>query len=77
MIIAYKLKWTPIAREDYASLLLFIETNYGRDKVLNFLEKTENILQRILEFPRIYPISNQRKNIRKAVISKQTSLYYA
>ena len=74
--MAYKLKWTPIAKEDYASVLLFIEANYGRDKALIFLEKTENILLRILKFPRIYPISNKRKKIRKAIISKQSSLYY-
>jgi plasmid stabilization system protein ParE len=72
----YVLRWTPIAREDYALILGFIETDFGSDKALVFLEKTEKILDRILDFPSIYPISSKRKNVRKAVITKQTSLFY-
>lgn len=70
------LKWTPIAREDYALILGFIESNFGSDTALIFLEKTEKVLDRILEFPSIYPVSSKRKNVRKAVITKQISLFY-
>lgn len=68
--------WTPIAREDYASILAFLELHYGTNNAIAFLDKTESIFQQILKFPSMYAVSIKKKKIRKVVVTKQTSFLY-
>jgi len=68
--------WAPTAEEDYAAILDYIETAFGTDAALHFLDKTEEIVAHIGVFPEMYPTSMIRPGIRKAVISPQTALLY-
>jgi plasmid stabilization system protein ParE len=68
--------WSPAAKEEYAELLAFIESHFGTDAALAMLDKTDAVVEIITAFPMAYPASSMRPDIRKAVISEQTSLLY-
>ncbi|MCB9039339.1 MAG: type II toxin-antitoxin system RelE/ParE family toxin [Lewinellaceae bacterium] len=68
--------WAPSAKDDYAALLEYVEQHFGLDAALELLDTTEKLLEEIAAFPNMFPPSDTRKDIRKAVISKQTSLFY-
>ena len=74
--MSFPVIWAPSAKEDYAALLEYVEKNFGLDAALELLDNTEKLLEEIAAFPSMFPASDKRKDIRKAVISKQTSLFY-
>lgn len=70
-----KIQWSSYAKEEYAQILKYIESEYGLDSALKFMDSTDKILDTIALFPGTFPIS-EFEQIRKATISKQTSLFY-
>ncbi len=68
--------WSPSAKEEFAGLLAYIESEFGTDAALNFLDATEAIITRIATFPVAFPSSDLRPDLHKAVIVAQTSLIY-
>lgn len=72
----YQVYWTDFAKEDYANILNFLQSDYGVDTALKFLDKTEKIVTQIERFPFSFPTSSLNVRIRRAVINKNTSLVY-
>ncbi|MEM8525685.1 MAG: type II toxin-antitoxin system RelE/ParE family toxin [Bacteroidota bacterium] len=68
--------WSPTSKDEYAELLGYIELEFGLEAALKFLDKTEAIIETIETFPSSFPASEVKPEIRKAVITKQTSLLY-
>lgn len=67
--------WTDYAIETFDLTLDFINENWGEKITQRFVRKTEKTIQHISYFPYSFRSSLQR-TVRKAVISKQTSLFY-
>ena len=63
-----KVIWTPLAQEEYADILQYIDNKFGLDTTLQFLEKAEVTIQRIQEFPKLFPISRKSKIVRKTTL---------
>ena len=70
------IKWSPASKDEFADLLNYVETQFGLDAALKLLDKTEMVLDSISGQPEMYPASEKFPSIRKAVITKQTSLLY-
>ena len=68
--------WSPNAEEDYAELLAYLDSEYGYELALSFMDKLDSVVSNIQRFPKMYPQA-KRKRYRKAVLSKQTSLIYS
>ncbi|MCF8247236.1 MAG: type II toxin-antitoxin system RelE/ParE family toxin [Saprospiraceae bacterium] len=68
--------WSPASKDEFAELLQYVEVNFGLDATLKLLETTDKVLEGISEHPALFPASNKVPSIRKAVITKQTSLFY-
>ncbi|MEN0047751.1 MAG: type II toxin-antitoxin system RelE/ParE family toxin [Bacteroidota bacterium] len=68
--------WSPASKDEYAELLSYIESELGLEAALKFLDKTEMVIKTIETFPLSFPTSEVKPEIRKAVITKQTSLLY-
>jgi plasmid stabilization system protein ParE len=68
--------WSPASREEYAEILQYVDNEFGTDAALKVMDKIEATVEHIAAFPRAYPFSDIRPDIRKAVISRQTSLLY-
>jgi plasmid stabilization system protein ParE len=74
--MSYTIVWSPIAKDEYAQLLIYIESNFGVEAALEMLDRTNSIIDAISTFPNSFPASETKPSIRKAVITKQTSLLY-
>ena len=70
------IKWTLVARERYREILAYIQDGWGMDKAIEFIDKTDVILDNISEYPNMYPVSKKDKRLRKAVITKRASVIY-
>ncbi len=70
------IKWSPASKDEFAELLEYVETQFGLDAALKLLDKTDRVLDGISEHPAMFPASGASPAIRKAVITKQTSLFY-
>jgi len=68
--------WSPYAKDDLADTLEYVEESFGTDAALKLVEAIDKTVNLIAEFPQMYPRSNNRPTLRKAVITKQTSLIY-
>ena len=73
--MSFAISWSELAKEKYAETLQYIESEYGLEAALKFMDATDNVLASISMFPKIFSLTDY-KNLRRAVITKQTSLYY-
>ncbi len=69
-----KEQWSKEAEAKLNEILLYLVTNWTEREALKFLLKTERVVLLITKRPLIYPIF--KNDVRKAVLSKQTTLYY-
>ena len=64
------------AKLEYKNILLYLIKDFGLDKAIQIDELFEKIIFQISINPGMYPVFNSKRNIRRCVISSQTSLYY-
>ncbi len=67
--------WSPTAKQEFSNLLEYVESAFGLDAAVKVLDQTDLVLNGIAAFPEMFPKSTF-KNVRKASISKHTSLIY-
>jgi plasmid stabilization system protein ParE len=72
----FKVQWSERAKSEFADLLTYLDKSYGADVALRVLEKTEQLTDSLCNFPLAFPISDKFSGVRKAVITKQSSLLY-
>jgi plasmid stabilization system protein ParE len=68
--------WSPRATEEYLDLIDYLLNKWGEKVTRKLIERIQDVLEVISERPEIYPATSKRENIRRCVVSKQTSLYY-
>jgi plasmid stabilization system protein ParE len=74
--MAYHIESTRRAEEEYEGIVNYIATEFGYDKALEVEEDYFRIIQQIAINPFLFSFYNKKKNVRKCVISAQTTLYY-
>lgn len=74
--MSLKVIWSPASKEEYAVILGYVEDNFSIDAALKLLDKTDAVINGIALFPTMFPSSKQRKEVRKAIITKHLSVYY-
>ena len=73
----YKLFWTDEAVNNLEDILNYLLSEWSQKEVDNFKQKLSKQLDLILMYPKMFPSSVYKPGLRKAVLSKQTSVYYA
>ena len=71
----YTVVWSAEAEATYADVLAFLEEHWSEKQVFRFIERSEEVISLVAKNPMMYPHSKTR-NIHRAVVSKQISLYY-
>jgi len=74
--MSLKILSTPNSDETFIAIYDFIEVRFGKKAADKFLNKTEVVVELIAEHPLMYKATSIDDNVRMAVISKQTSLFY-
>ena len=70
------IEWSPRSKNDYLKLLEHLQEEWGEKVVKKFNGRLQTVLKTIASTPRLYPASSRMKDVRRCVVSKQTSLYY-
>lgn len=68
--------WSPLAEEDFANILQYLDNNWGSKVALHFVNLTDNFTRQIAIHPALFPLIDNQNSIRKCVITKHNSLYY-
>ncbi|MFI5136982.1 MAG: type II toxin-antitoxin system RelE/ParE family toxin [Sphingobacteriales bacterium] len=68
--------YTPRSKETLESVYNFIQNKFGINSADRFVARAETIVSLIAENPFMYKASSIDKNVRIALLSKQTSLFY-
>ena len=71
-----KIRYSIRARQEELALLEYLVENFGRKKAKEVYDRIEKVLDEISKMPELFPASKKIKNVRKCVLSKQTSIYY-
>jgi plasmid stabilization system protein ParE len=72
----YQIRWTDESIQNLENILDYIKITWTENEVNNFKSKLSYQLKIIQRFPMIFPASEYNSRLRKAVMSKQTSLFY-
>ena len=72
----YKVFWTDEAIRNLESILDYLNKNWTQREVDNFRKKLGKQIDLIEKNPKLFPISNLNRRLRKAVLSKQTTIFY-
>jgi plasmid stabilization system protein ParE len=72
----YKIYWTDEAINNLESILDYLKENWTQREIDNFKEILGKQIELIENNPRLFPISKYNNRLRKAVLSKQTTIFY-
>jgi plasmid stabilization system protein ParE len=72
----FEVRYSPRANSEYEEILDYISQKFGLSVALKVYIHFEEIIDQIAINPLLYPYSNKAKNLRRCVISHQTTLYY-
>src|SRR5690606_26380772 len=71
-----KAKWTPTTKLTYFKVIGYLEENWTKREMLNFVNDVERVLKQLSKDPYMFkPLRNQ-KNVRKGLITKHNAIYY-
>ena len=73
--MAYKVRWTKEANETFDKIIEYLENRWTDREIVNFVNKTNQVLKQISEQPEMFKPSFKMK-IRMGIITKQTSIFY-
>lgn len=74
--MGFKVLWTNEAVENLEDILQYLESIFSHKEVAIFKAKLNSLIQLISKTPTLFPLSEHNNRFRKAVLSKQTTLYY-
>jgi len=73
--MAFKVVWTLEASESLDQIVCYLEQNWSEKEIVTFIQKANRVILLISKQPHLFNISEKR-NIRKAFISRNNSLFY-
>ena len=68
--------WSSKARMTYFGILDYLEKNWAKKEIVQFIQKTEIVVRAIKRNPEIFPRSLKQTEIRKAIVDKNNSIFY-
>jgi len=68
--------WSEKARITYFKVMDYLQENWTRKEMIQFSNKTEIVIKAITKNPLMFISSSRHRNIHKAIIDKNNSLFY-
>ena len=72
----YKVFWSDESLDNLESILSYLEEEWTEKEITKFKKKLDKQIHLISSNPKIFPISEFQPRLRKAVLSKQTTVFY-
>ena len=74
--MALKIQWTKKAEKSFDKIVEYLEEEWSEASAKKFVRKTNKLLSRIAENPEICPAIEDKEEVRKGVVTMQTSVFY-
>jgi len=68
--------WTYEALKNASSVKAYLSENFSSKEIQNFYSLLSAFENAVLLFPKLYPQTNKKAKIRRAVLSKEISVFY-
>ena len=68
--------WSKNAQITFEAIVNYLEIDFGVTTAKKFIAKADGQIKMIAKFPKMHKAVSVKNSVRKAVISKQCSLYY-
>jgi len=75
--VSFSIIWTDKAMAGSTEIKLYLRYYFSETEIDNYLKLLESFEKIILSFPQLYPLSGKNKKVRRAVLSKQLSVFYS
>lgn len=72
----YKITWSDEAQKNLKTIIHYLESNWTEKELKQFAKRLDKTLNIIHKNPTIYPIIYLPTNVRRCILSKQTTIYY-
>ena len=72
----FKVFWTDEAIKNLQSIMDYLDCQWTQREIDNFKKKLAKQIELIETNPRLFPVSEYNPRLRKAVLSKQTTIFY-
>ncbi|HSM47087.1 MAG TPA: type II toxin-antitoxin system RelE/ParE family toxin [Draconibacterium sp.] len=73
--MALNVRWTSESEDTFSDIINYLEQEWTEKEIRKFAQKTQKIILQIAKNPKMYKATG-KEEIRRAVITKQTSLFY-
>jgi plasmid stabilization system protein ParE len=74
--MSYPIRYSTRSYLEYEEILDYVSNNFGVAIAIKVDTYFEEVIDQISINPFLYPYSEKKKNLRRCVISPQTTLYY-
>lgn len=72
----YEVEFTERAKKDYERIIEYLLTNWNQSVAKQFILDIDKEIVRIKTFPFAFPVSYQKKDVRRCVMSNINTIYY-
>jgi plasmid stabilization system protein ParE len=74
--MSYQVRYSTLAYMEYEDILDYVFKHFGADTALKVDQHFEKVIDYIALNPLLFPLSERKTNLRRCVISPQTTLFY-
>lgn len=74
--MTFLVKLTDEAKQNYTQIKYYLTQEFGENVVRDFAQRLEHCFSLIGKNPHLFPIFDEKLDIRRAVLSKEVSIYY-
>ena len=68
--------WTSRATHDLEKIIFYLKSNWSENEIISFINKLNKAVYLISYSPKLFTLTNYKKNLRRCVLTKQTTIYY-
>ena len=72
----YKIIWTDESLKGLKSILDYLEEKWTKREIKKFAKLLDKQIGLIQKNPKLFPLSSRSNELRRSVLSKQTTIYY-
>lgn len=72
----FEIEWTSEAEQNLHAIFDYLEATWSDREISNFAHNLESYLHTISLNPTTFPYYHKEKNVRRCVLSPQTTIYY-
>lgn len=74
--MAIEIKWTKEAEESFETNIAYLEKEWTGKEITKFITQTEDIINRLSQYPEAYPPGIKNSKYRRVRLNKYIVLFY-